>query len=636
MYTHRRACRLMLLGSSLLLLLGSLSASHGGAKRVASDCSGSCSWSEASTSSPQNKAGPVYVGHCGGQHPWRAYVIFPLRDLPSHADLSALRLYLHVDQLAVSSSARLAVVSYTVPPGYSPVDRLFEATDAGKDLWQWLERGRVLGEVYVSQRPPSIPEQADTPGLLWRPVGQTAELPPASPVPGWYYLEFEEAARDHVREVLLERATYGGYLRLGLLLGGGQGGLQASGHDEVGREPYLVFTWPSELTASGRNGHVRINGRGQRLPWRGKFAHGERVELAAIPAPGYEFAYWSGDASGTSPTISLDMDRNKKVRAHFEGIRYLKSSAFLRIRGRHGRVKVNGYTYRLPFAEQFRYGDVVHLQAIPDRGYEFARWSGDASGTSLRIRLYMDRDREATARFRWRTEVPSQKRVRLRVSGSGWAEVDGQRRRLPFVLDFGYGDVVRLEAIPDEGYEFAGWRGGASGLSPAIFVVMNGNRYIWASFRAAGKPPVQEPPAGKRPADGPPAGGPPPGKHPADTPAAGEEQPLSEGPSADKPPPEQDKPPAEKSPPEGEEKPPSEEPPPDRLPPEEDKPPAEKPPADRPPEEEDKPPEDKPPSEKPPADERPKSEDEPPAEKPPADKPPEDKDEPPAGKQRAE
>jgi uncharacterized repeat protein (TIGR02543 family) len=44
------------------------------------------------------------------------------------------------------------------------------------------------------------------------------------------------------------------------------------------------------------------------------------VELTAVPVPLYKFAYWSGDASGTSPVITITMDSDKTVIAHFEPI----------------------------------------------------------------------------------------------------------------------------------------------------------------------------------------------------------------------------------------------------------------------------------------------------------------------------
>ncbi|MCL0069867.1 hypothetical protein M1N85_04105, partial [Dehalococcoidia bacterium] len=44
---------------------------------------------------------------------------------------------------------------------------------------------------------------------------------------------------------------------------------------------------------------------------------GTEVTLTAEPAPGWEFERWSGDVTGTEPTITLTMDADKSVTAHF-------------------------------------------------------------------------------------------------------------------------------------------------------------------------------------------------------------------------------------------------------------------------------------------------------------------------------
>jgi len=41
------------------------------------------------------------------------------------------------------------------------------------------------------------------------------------------------------------------------------------------------------------------------------------VTVTAYPAEGYVFSHWSGDASGTNPTIVVDMDDHKSITANF-------------------------------------------------------------------------------------------------------------------------------------------------------------------------------------------------------------------------------------------------------------------------------------------------------------------------------
>jgi len=44
-------------------------------------------------------------------------------------------------------------------------------------------------------------------------------------------------------------------------------------------------------------------------------------------------------------------------------------------------------------------GTEVSIKAIPNRRYKFSRWSGDASGTSNQVTIFMDSDKNVTASF---------------------------------------------------------------------------------------------------------------------------------------------------------------------------------------------------------------------------------------------
>jgi hypothetical protein len=50
-----------------------------------------------------------------------------------------------------------------------------------------------------------------------------------------------------------------------------------------------------------------------------RYTSGTTVPLAAQASTGYIFSHWSGDASGTISTISVKMDSDKTVVAHFTG-----------------------------------------------------------------------------------------------------------------------------------------------------------------------------------------------------------------------------------------------------------------------------------------------------------------------------
>ncbi|MBM3238485.1 T9SS type A sorting domain-containing protein [Candidatus Poribacteria bacterium] len=65
---------------------------------------------------------------------------------------------------------------------------------------------------------------------------------------------------------------------------------------------------------------VSPSGSGRVSPSGGTYDEGTTVSLTAAPSPNYRFYHWSGDASGTSPTITITMDKDKSVIANFKNL----------------------------------------------------------------------------------------------------------------------------------------------------------------------------------------------------------------------------------------------------------------------------------------------------------------------------
>jgi hypothetical protein len=63
---------------------------------------------------------------------------------------------------------------------------------------------------------------------------------------------------------------------------------------------------------------IYIIGKGTVTPVSGDYDIGTTIPLTATPNSGAKFSHWSGDATGTDPTISILMDSDKEVTAHFE------------------------------------------------------------------------------------------------------------------------------------------------------------------------------------------------------------------------------------------------------------------------------------------------------------------------------
>jgi hypothetical protein len=129
-------------------------------------------------------------------------------------------------------------------------------------------------------------------------------------------------------------------------------------------------------------------------------------------------------------------------------------------------------------------GTVVSLNATPDSGYQFVRWTGDvytvdnvhASETIITVNA----DYSITANF----EVIPTVQYSLNIIGPvhGSITTPGEGR---FIYE--EGTVVNLAAKPASDYEFAKWTGNVDTIAninaASTTITMNGDYYICAHFR---------------------------------------------------------------------------------------------------------------------------------------------------------
>jgi hypothetical protein len=195
-------------------------------------------------------------------------------------------------------------------------------------------------------------------------------------------------------------------------------------------------------------------------PPGGFYRSNTMVTLTATSAPGWYFQNWSEGASGTSRTVSVVVDRNKTVLAHFAPLTLLALTA-------------GGGTIAANPASNYVQDSTVELTAQPQSGWTFLNWMGDASGTNPQASVTMDRPKEVQAVFgtECKTNVVGQGTV-VRNLGTGL---------VPF------GTVVRLTAIPQPGYYLGLWGGAASSqVNPLDFTVTNATPTVGALFAALG------------------------------------------------------------------------------------------------------------------------------------------------------
>jgi len=129
-----------------------------------------------------------------------------------------------------------------------------------------------------------------------------------------------------------------------------------------------------------------------------KYTQGQQVTVTATPATGYRFSSWSGDASGTSTSVTVTMDRNKSILANFEAIpQTYNLSVSVYPSGSGTVVDENGATVTTRTVNS---GTSLLLTAKPNPGYEFSYWSGDASGTSTTVSVTVTKNTSVTANFK--------------------------------------------------------------------------------------------------------------------------------------------------------------------------------------------------------------------------------------------
>jgi uncharacterized repeat protein (TIGR02543 family) len=141
------------------------------------------------------------------------------------------------------------------------------------------------------------------------------------------------------------------------------------------------------------NVSIEPPGAGSVTPSEGKFQADTTVTLTAVPAPGYTFDRWSGDAAGTSLTVTITMDSDKSVTAHFKPI--VTYSLTISVEPSDA-----GTITLTPLGGTYPSGTEVTLTAVAAPGYEFDYWSGDLSGSTAIVTLTMDSNKSVIAHFK--------------------------------------------------------------------------------------------------------------------------------------------------------------------------------------------------------------------------------------------
>ncbi len=132
----------------------------------------------------------------------------------------------------------------------------------------------------------------------------------------------------------------------------------------------------------------------------------------------------------------------------------------------------NGSVSNNPSGSVFVELTSVELTAIPDSGYQFSHWSGDATGTTNPLTITMDSDKNITAEF-----ILEQHTLTITaVNGTVTTNPN------PVGGTYDHGTSVVLTATPDPGFQFDSWSGDITGNSLTETIVMDADKSVTANF----------------------------------------------------------------------------------------------------------------------------------------------------------
>jgi hypothetical protein len=180
--------------------------------------------------------------------------------------------------------------------------------------------------------------------------------------------------------------------------------------------------------------------------------------VTAIPAAGWNFLHWLGDASGTNPVIQVSVTQNKYVQAVFGT--HLTNSVFM---------------FLHPQADLYPYGTPIKLTALPPSGTYFSAWSGDASGTNNPLSIAVTNPNQS---FSCQLGTLSAGQFALTVIENGRGHIGLN----PLANYYISGQTVALTATPDAGQDFVGWSGDVTGSQNPLLVAMTQSKVITANF----------------------------------------------------------------------------------------------------------------------------------------------------------
>ncbi|HSP90686.1 MAG TPA: hypothetical protein VLN08_07265, partial [Vicinamibacterales bacterium] len=216
----------------------------------------------------------------------------------------------------------------------------------------------------------------------------------------------------------------------------------------------------------------------------------------AVASAGYTFTAWTGDCSGSNPSLWVALNGPRTCGALFTPtggtpdyqLTISPAPSGGSVSGAGLACGAGGATCQVAFGA----ATTANLTATPSSGFAFASWGGACSGTSPATTVPVNAAVTCSATF----------------TATGGGPVDGPPYTLSIALPTG-GKVqgagincgaggtacsvtmpasmtLGIGATPSAGYTFSGWTGDCAGVNPSLWVALDGPRTCGAIFTPTG------------------------------------------------------------------------------------------------------------------------------------------------------
>jgi hypothetical protein len=218
------------------------------------------------------------------------------------------------------------------------------------------------------------------------------------------------------------------------------------------------------------------------------------IGITATAASGYSFTGWTGDCSGTTSSVWVQLNGPRTCGATFTSSTTTTYRLTITPTPTGGRVTGDGLNCGVDGTVcQVTFGSAATatLTAMAATGYTFTSWGGACSGTSTTTTVLVDSIRTCSATFTSTSGPPTGPPYTLTITPSPGGRVQGAG------LYCGAGGTqcsvtmpapmtIGIQATPGTGYIFGGWTGDCTGTAPGVWLALNGPKSCAAIFTPAG------------------------------------------------------------------------------------------------------------------------------------------------------